>query len=187
MYKNTNNPVAIRTQNEIGNALLLLIKEREYNQITITDICKRAEIVRKTFYNNFDSKDDIMNFLINNIFLELEQKIDVEYMNVRRMLLIVFNFIMKYREDLLLFYKRGLLRFAYKNITTHITKEYILARLDKTMIDEKAHKYITANISSTLICVIETWIENDFAESVEYLAELTEFLINKPKVIDRNN
>ena len=121
----------MRTQNEIGNALLLLIKEREYNQITITDICKRADIVRKTFYNNFDSKDDVMNFLINNIFLELEQKIDVEYMNVRRMLLIVFSFIMKYRDDLLLFYNRGLLRFARKSITTNITKEHILMRLDK--------------------------------------------------------
>ncbi|MFA5629790.1 MAG: TetR/AcrR family transcriptional regulator [Dehalococcoidales bacterium] len=181
MYKEQTNKVAIRTQNAVADAFLDLLQEYDYEDISITEICKRADIVRKTFYNNFQSKDDIVRYRINHIFQELESTVDLRYMSVKRILLIAFGFVMDYREALLLFYRRGLLnRFAGKSITSYITKDHILSKLDKDTIDPKAYKYITAQISAVIISVIETWIENDFEESVDFLAGLTEELMYKP-------
>ena len=47
--------------------------------------------------------------------------------------------------------------------------------------DSKAYKYIAAQIAAVLISVVETWIENGFEESIEFLAELTDALMYKPK------
>jgi AcrR family transcriptional regulator len=180
MYKIQTNKVAIRTQKAISTALLSLIQEHTYEDISVTDICRSADIVRKTFYNNFHSKDDVVHYLINDIFHEMESKMDLKNMSVQQILLIAFRFVMKNREALLLFYNRGLIRFAHKSITAYITKDHILTKLDKGIVDVRAYKYIVAQISAVLISVIETWIENGFKESVEFLAEITEALMYKP-------
>lgn len=180
MYKKQTNVVAIRTQKAISGAFLSLIREFPYERISVTDICRRADIVRKTFYNNFQSKEGVVHYLINDIFHELESGIDLKYMSVRQILLAAFQFVMDNREALLLFYQRGLLRFAYKSMAAYITEDHILSRLDKKDIDARAFKYIAAQISAVLISVIETWIENGFAEPVEFLAELTEAMMYEP-------
>jgi len=180
MYRTQTNAVAIRTQNAISDAFLSLIQERTYEDISVTDICRRADVVRKTFYNNFHSKDDVVRYLIHGIFYELESKVNIRQMSVQQILLIVFGFVMENREALLLFYNRGLIRFAHKSISAYITQDHILVKLDKDTVDSRAYKYIAAQISAVLISVIETWIENGFEESVEFLAELTEELMYKP-------
>ena len=181
MYRNQTNKVAIRTQRAVSNALIALIQDFSYEEISVTDICRCAEVVRKTFYNNFQSKDDVVHYIISDIFHEMEAMLDLRYMSVRQMLLIAFKFVMDNRLALLLFYNRGLLRFAHKSISDYITKDHILTKLDRNSIDVRAYKYIAAQISAVLISVIETWIENDFAEPIEFLAELTEALMYKPE------
>ena len=180
MYKNQTNVVAIRTQKAISGAFLSLIHESPYEKISVTDICRRADIVRKTFYNNFQSKEGVVHYLINDIFKELESGIDLKHMSVREVLLAVFQFVGGNREALLLFYRRGLLRFAHKSFAAYITEDHILTKLDKKDIDDRAYKYIAAQISAVLISIIETWIENGFEEPVEFLAELTEAMMYKP-------
>jgi AcrR family transcriptional regulator len=180
MHKIQTNAVAIRTQKAISGAFLSLIQERAYEDISVTDICRRADVVRKTFYNNFHSKDDVVHYLISDIFYELESKMDLRQMSVQQILLIAFRFVMENREALLLFYNRGLIRFAHKSISAYITKEHILTKLDQNMVDTRAYKYIAAQISAVLVSVIETWIENGLEEPIEFMAELTESLMYKP-------
>ncbi len=185
MHRMNTNAVAVRTQKAISEAFLSLIQERTYEAISVTELCRRADVVRKTFYNNFCSKDDVVHYLINDIFHELESMMDLQSMSVQQILLIAFRFVMEHREALLLFYRRGLIRFAHKSISAYITKDHILTKLDKENIDDRAYKYIAAQISAVLISVIETWIENGFEEPVEFLAELTEALMYKPN--DKRN
>ncbi|MGI6169997.1 MAG: TetR/AcrR family transcriptional regulator [Christensenellales bacterium] len=179
MYKEQTNIVAIRTQKAISGALLSLIKDHAYEDISVTDICRHADVVRKTFYNNFHSKDDVVYYLINDIFHEMESNVDLQHMSVQQILLISFRFIMDHRDDLLLFYNRGLIRFAHKSISAYITKDHILSKLDENTVDARAYKYIAAQISAVLISVIETWIENGLEEPIEFMAELTETLMYK--------
>ncbi|HPK15521.1 MAG TPA: TetR-like C-terminal domain-containing protein, partial [Clostridia bacterium] len=61
-----------------------------------------------------------------------------------------------------------------------IAQEHILARLEQEAVDARAYKYIAAQISAVLISVIETWIESDFQEPIEFMAELTEALMYRP-------
>jgi AcrR family transcriptional regulator len=179
MFKIQTNKTALRTRKAVGEAFVSLINEHDYGQISITDICKRADIARKSFYNNFRSKDDVVEFIIYNLFLEMGAKMDMEYMSLREILLVAFKFVSDNRESLLLFYNKGLIRFAGKSISTYITKHHISGYLNDK-VPQNAYKYVAAQISAVLISVIETWMENNFAEPVEFLAELTETMIYKP-------
>lgn len=48
-----------RTQELLRKALIELIGEREYDAITIQDIAARANLGRTTFYQHYDSKDEL--------------------------------------------------------------------------------------------------------------------------------
>jgi AcrR family transcriptional regulator len=59
------------TRECIASALMLLIAEKEYNQIKISEIVKRAGVSRTAYYRNFESKEDILRntlqFVISSI------------------------------------------------------------------------------------------------------------------------
>jgi len=48
-----NNKRRRESQKKMENAFVRLLQERELNQITVTDICKAADVNRTTFYANY--------------------------------------------------------------------------------------------------------------------------------------
>ena len=61
----SNNPSAIRSRKQITDALLKLMETTPYNEISVKQIVLETDLVRKTFYRNFDSKDDVLRSHIN--------------------------------------------------------------------------------------------------------------------------
>lgn len=49
-----------RTREWVFEALMILIQEKPYEKITITDITNKAGVARVSFYRNYESKDDII-------------------------------------------------------------------------------------------------------------------------------
>ena len=45
----------------ITEALLMLMKNKDYKDVSITDICEKAGVTRMSFYRNFESKEDVLN------------------------------------------------------------------------------------------------------------------------------
>ena len=174
------NPVALRTQKSIADAFLSLLQETDYGTITIANICRNAHIVRKTFYNNYQSKDHLVRSLITEVLIEFERALDLNTMGIHEILLDIFQFVHTNKEPLLLFHTRGLLPLAYKTISDYIINQQLLIRFNKGGFDPRAYRYISAQVAAVLISVIETWIENDCSESIEYLTHLTEAMISKP-------
>ena len=59
----------------IVTALVELMKIREYDSITITDIAKKAGVSRMAYYRNYTSKDDILNKYIEEVGETIHQMI----------------------------------------------------------------------------------------------------------------
>ncbi|WP_057914289.1 TetR/AcrR family transcriptional regulator [Peribacillus muralis] len=55
------------TKECIESALVLLMKEKTYTEITITDIVKRAGVSRTAYYRNYSSKEDILHSLVKEV------------------------------------------------------------------------------------------------------------------------
>ncbi len=65
-----NNKTALASQKQIAGAFLNLIKDHKYETISITMICKEADVSRQTFYSIFASKENIITYLLeeNHLF-----------------------------------------------------------------------------------------------------------------------
>lgn len=73
----TKNPTALQSQKWILQALLDLMQENNYDKISVSEICRKAELDRRTFYRNFDSKHDVLEQYIaqlsNEYMLEFNE------------------------------------------------------------------------------------------------------------------
>ena len=54
------------TKDELANALLSMLKEKSFINITVTELVKKAGVARASFYRNFGSTSDVMNYLIDS-------------------------------------------------------------------------------------------------------------------------
>ena len=57
-----------RTKSWIFDSLMLLMHEKPYDSITVSDIADKAGVARPTFYRNFDDKDEVVLQYLNNSF-----------------------------------------------------------------------------------------------------------------------
>lgn len=77
MYQGSN-PTALTSQAWLTDALLGLMAQKDYAQISVQAICAAAGLSRQTFYNCFDSKEEILRLRIRQCYQEmlarLEQK-----------------------------------------------------------------------------------------------------------------
>lgn len=54
----------------LENSLVALLEERRYQDITVKEICQRAQIPRRTFYHYFDCKEAVLHAVVENMLNE---------------------------------------------------------------------------------------------------------------------
>lgn len=70
-----------RSRNMLGQALLALVREKKFEQITIQDITDRADLNRATFYLHYSSKEELLADSLEGYFDELVRQISAKTMN----------------------------------------------------------------------------------------------------------
>lgn len=63
MYCGTNK-TALQSQRQISAALMALLGEKPYAQISVSEICRAAGVSRQTFYTLFTSRENVMTFTL---------------------------------------------------------------------------------------------------------------------------
>lgn len=58
------NKTALQSQRQIARAMMALIREKPYAQITVSELCKTAGISRQTFYSLFTSRENVLVFTL---------------------------------------------------------------------------------------------------------------------------
>ncbi len=66
----------IRSKRDLANALEELLQEKNLDDISITEITKRALVSKNTFYNNFVEKSDLLTFLFQRYALLVQSQLD---------------------------------------------------------------------------------------------------------------
>jgi AcrR family transcriptional regulator len=82
---------------------MILMDEKPYDKITISDITEKAGIARQTFYRNYNDKDDVLyeyaRNTMNTDFLSIEKNQDQKKYDTI-ILLFNYNYIIKHRIEL---------------------------------------------------------------------------------------
>lgn len=66
----TNRKIAEQSKQKMVRALLTLMDQYDYKEITVTQITQEAQLSRKTFYRLFSEKDEILALFFEGLFQE---------------------------------------------------------------------------------------------------------------------
>ena len=169
------NPSALRSKDWLRKALLQLLEEQKYTQITIKEICARADLSRQTFYQMFDSKDEVMEYHFMILFGEFSKECgDFESISISELTCRFFQFFYQHR------------RFVDELIENNMT--YILEQqferylhqiaLFQAINDREKHPdYSLAYVAGALTQILTHWFQCGFNVSAEEAGSMTEQML----------
>ena len=67
----------IKTKQAVESAFISLIEEKGFENVKIIDIAKRANVNRNTIYLHYDSKEQIIENIIDRIFTKQAADFDI--------------------------------------------------------------------------------------------------------------
>ena len=66
-----------KTEKALLDALFETLRTKEFNQITVQDLCDKALVRRSTFYRRFDDKYDFLKLLIRKLIFRVREKLSL--------------------------------------------------------------------------------------------------------------
>lgn len=154
----------------LKDALILLLNKKSLTDISITQLCKEANINRNTFYNHFDNITDLYNEieaqLINDIVLTLKKR----YSSKERLYEIC-----KIIKKHFVFVK---LTFSQENKIQTINRLLLKTRSIFSY-DYSKNTNIYLFVESGTTAIIKNWVLNDCDESPEKMSLLLSNINNR--------
>ncbi len=146
----------------ITEAMLSLLEEKSLEEISVSELCARAEVGRSSFYRNFQVKEDVLRRRIGEIFTgcRLEGSGDRP---LHEVLLAVFTCLEGHRDFCTLLQKRGLV---------HLMKDVILDLCGLRTGQSREEAYAAAFAAYGLYGWVETWIQRGMVESAQEIADM---------------
>lgn len=169
--KNIGNRKALRSQRKINQALIDLMADIPYKDITISKLTTHAGLSRRTFYRNYTSKDDIINEYYYIIWEEYTKELKNEKdMSLTNIALIFFNTMYKYRELLSLFNQNKLFGLFLNQVSRLMIKDYSNRSASSNQMESENLAYITLFVSGGFFQMAKAWFDGGQKESPEKLA-----------------
>ena len=161
------------TKESVFTALIKLLDKRSFSELTITEITKVAGVSRAAFYRNYETKEDIIIFYLNDLFQELLRKlVSPENSSKLTRTTLYFSFFKEHRSFIEVLIKAELTHIFYEHFCIHVT-DFFRNQTDKFSKSTLNEKYLPQYMASGLFRVLLEWIKGGTVESVE---DITEFM-----------
>lgn len=125
----TNWKIAEQSKQKMIKALLLVMEQYDYKEITVTQITQEAQLSRKTFYRLFSDKDDVLRLFCEKLFHQCFAQIKLQKIqNYWDVVQVYFDF-WEARKDLLsLLQKNNLLSHVFEYSYRYSTEIFEFVR-----------------------------------------------------------
>ncbi len=176
-----------RTQKALGDALIALALEKEYDEITIQEITDRADIGYRTFFRHYSDIDELLIDVLSSVRMEMQELMGPPSLelfldpNTQAANLSGGNILFQHVQEnsdlyrVLLFSNRGLVKplkaFAIEEFRT----SYGALLETEIPID-----ILVNHLVSAMISLLRWWLENDMCYSPEKMGEYALQLIILP-------
>jgi len=194
MEQTRTDPRVIRTRRLLKKALIELMDEREFEQVTVQDIADRATVKRATFYLHFADKTALVQHCIHETLHELRASIadapgdegdfDFTVGEPHPIFVRLFHHIAENYD----FYRAMLVQNripAFSAGLLEVIHEFVLNGINLTEPDDRnliAHRDVTVKyVESAFLEVIVWWIERQMPyDEREMAAQLMNLSIHGP-------
>jgi len=177
----------LKTEKSIREAFLFLLKEKNLNQITVSEISKQADLGRGTFYLHYRDVYDLYDHVENELYKELEQIFDNSYPSIYSKNLMnltegITKYIFENRDVFLTF-----IRLEGSEKTISKLKDFFSRIVLQEAVKLSGSVQINADYDaveaiftvSGVVGVLEEWLNNGIALPQEQLASLLHRILVK--------
>ena len=162
MYHIVNDKRAYASSRLVRDALFELVKEKPYDKITISDICRESTVSRATFYRLFDNMDDVVAWQVE-LFSQHFEKVVANEPNVRTMEIFFEQWMI--HDDIL-----DLIIEIHREDILYTAHQRHAVQLEKRLqLDGEFSNYHAAALSMLMIAMLTTWAKNGKKESAKEL------------------
>ena len=184
MTPRPNSERAAEQQRRIQEGLLQLMGEGEYSRISVSDICRRTGIPRRTFYYYFDSKDEVLDTMLERIVHEcnLETMVGIgsTLEEIEQYFGRFFHFWEADRKQIL----DALLNNHFGSRLTSEFEKWVLTEGQWLRPVEDLHQEVrTIGSKLATTCVLHAlfyWWESGFRQSPEEMASYVTLVLSQP-------
>ena len=199
---NKNESKYFNTAVKMDKALLKLLEKKDFEYISIKEICKEAGVNRSTFYLHYENTNDLLketsDYIIDNFlsyFSAKRSQIAIDYQNSRLedLLFITPEYLNPYltyvKENQRIF-KTCLKHLNSLNFNTMYNDMFqgifspLLARFN---LPEKERKYVLKFYLTGIIAVVTEWLNNRCEDSIEDISKIIiQCVAGQAKIYDNN-
>lgn len=170
--------MSTKSKEIIVTTFLEILKDYNYNDITISEVLANTPLTRKTFYNNFSSKDDIIRYICNKLITQyitrLTNKTELSPYDFSR------NFYEIGKEDKELFsllFERELFYIFVEEFNKNMNLiNSIIPQNKLHLLSEEDKNYVFAFCASGALRLFEIWVKSNFEKSIDEMALICTFI-----------
>lgn len=164
----------------IENALFSLLEEKEYSEITVSEIVKKADVARRTFYRLYDKKESVIMAYFHSLCEEYKSGHErLPGYDLKQVALDYFAFWYTQRDKLLVFRKAGLDDLLFYGIRS-ASIEVIRNRIQDEQLRQMTEvQYFAMYSVGGFINLLIHWIENGMEGTPQEYAETVSSAIIK--------
>lgn len=171
-----------RTQRSLSEALVELIKEKRFDEITVQNVIDRADVGRSTFYSHFRDKEDLFQQDWERFLEGFAQHIDWDKAGSGSFVPVVYLF--QHLKEVQPFYK-SLVRSQKTDAIFKSGVSYLGKKMESALMSRLRGKPapavpipILANyLASELFTLLQWWLDHDMSHSPERMDEIFHELV----------
>ncbi len=183
---NKNDSKYFKSAEKMHNALITLLNKKDFELITVKEICELAEVNRSTFYLHYDNSYDLLKETIEAVYKDFfsrfsddgYREINLKEKSDEELFLITPNYLMPYlefvednRKLFFIMYEKNEMMGAEKTYEKWF-KEIFGPILTRFGVSQEEQPFIMIFYLEGIIGIINEWLARDCKESKETIISI---------------
>lgn len=166
------NKKSVITKEKLTDALFLLMEKEAFSDITILQITQYANVSRSAFYRNYESKEDIIRYSVQNKVTEFMKHIEHDSEKILFDEMAFWNLWVNEKKYFQLLHKNDLINIFINEYQQNIS-QYV-GKITGTQ--NPYYDYLAACMSYGTIAILDVWLQHGCKENKRELLKTIEKL-----------
>ena len=160
-------------------ALIMLMDQKDFKDIKISEIAQKAGVSRMTYYRTYDSKEDILLQYFEDRAKEMVHEMEqIPNITSKQFFYLFFSHFKKHAHLMRYMYRADLLKEINIRLIGFVTNLY--NRSPHAASDFSKRTYEIHFVAGGLFTMLLHWIQREMPETPEEMAEMTILMLRIP-------
>ena len=182
----------------MDEALLILLEKKDFEFISVKEICDKAGVNRSTFYLHYENMDDLLKETIELINRKFNESFGKKIVNLNvssreelffikdEYLIPYLNLIKKHKKVFKLIHEKPYL-FNNESEKNNLYNSLFNKILGMYGVNEEDREYIFSYYTQGILAIILKWVEKDCLDDIEKISKIIIEVINYKNEDNRNS